>query len=161
MSTVQLDVKKAVLSVISDVVPPLTSKQFSELFTATVAVIPRFTEAQQRHVFNALTRITPTLSPLQQRQLSTGDEVSPALTAKQKEELLIYSSEILFVSIDQERELEYIVAHIIPALTKNQQRQYMRAITMLFPSLERVKELLQVCLRQLRCLMEVRIFWVA
>lgn len=144
ISSVQLNVRKALLSVISEIEPHLTTEQTTDLLSATVKLIPKLEENQRRRVANVLSRLTPELTVLQQQQLLMGNEVSPPLTEDQREQLLVHSSEVLFVSKDLERELQHVANRISPALTANQQQQFTRAMTMIFPTLERVKEILKV-----------------
>ncbi|XP_055328549.1 uncharacterized protein LOC129581471 isoform X2 [Paramacrobiotus metropolitanus] len=143
-SSIQLDIRKAVLSALSDIQPALSTNQITELFDATVEVFSELTQTQQKQILNVLSLITPDLTNMQMQQILAGRKVSPPLTEEQRELLLIASAEILSITEEQERTLDYIAANAYPKLTPSQQKQYKHAISMLFPTLERVMEILKL-----------------
>lgn len=146
-SLIYLDVRKAVTTAVSRVQPLLTKKQTTDLITATADLIPRLSEVQQRDTVDSLLRVSPEVTTAQQRQILTGSAVSPALTEDQKEQLLLYSSEVLSITKDMEIQLQHFAAKIAPAMTEAQQKQFTHAMTVIFPTLKRVTEMLKVSKR--------------
>lgn len=144
ITSVELDVRKAVQAVISEIQPSLSTEQISDLSEATVQLIPKLTVPQQRQVVDFLSRVTPELSVEQQRQLVTGRQVLPSLTLEQAEQLLVYSSDVLSVSSDLEMELQHIVKNVTPLMSTEQLEQFMNTMIVMFPSYEQATAILQV-----------------
>lgn len=143
-SSIKLDVQKAVLTVVSEIQPQLTTNQISALLNAAVLLIPELSETQKQRAVEVLSTISPELTTVQQHQLLTGSEVSPPLTADQTDQLLIHSSEVLFISKDLEEELEHVVSQVFPRLSEDQREQFVNAISLIFPSYDRVTAMLGV-----------------
>lgn len=141
---IQLDIRKAVSSVLSSIRPPLTVKQTSDILQATVEIVPELKETQKRQAVNALSRLSIELTADQQHQLMTGKTIFPPLKPEQEDELLIFSAEISHVTRKQEEQLEHISTNVFPPLTSDQALQFVRAITLLFPSMDRVRDVIQV-----------------